>query len=107
MLFFLCEMYIFITYTTDNTLYYFFTSLVLRLMPLAYAFHIPTTQDIKMWVWVKEKNRACRQNVGSSKNHIIDVIFEYFQRKIKSSSKVETLDFKPFLPHRSSEMIFT
>ena len=56
MLFFLCEMYIFITYTTDNTLYYFFTSLVLRLMPLAYAFHIPTTQDIKLWPWVKEKN---------------------------------------------------
>ena len=55
MLFFLCEMYIFITYTTDNTLYYFFTSLVLRLMPLAYAFHIPTTQDIKLWPWVKEK----------------------------------------------------
>ena len=56
MLFFLCEMYIFITYTTDNTLYYFFTSLVLRLMPLAYAFHIPTTQYIKLWPWVKEKN---------------------------------------------------
>ena len=24
-------------------------------MPLAYAFHIPTTQDIKLWPWVKEK----------------------------------------------------
>ncbi len=36
-----------------------------------------------------------------------DVIFEYFQRKNhKVSSKVETLDFKPFLPHMSSEMIF-
>lgn len=55
MLFFLCELYIFITYATDNTLYYFFTSLVLRLMPLAYTFHIPTTQDIKLWPWVKSK----------------------------------------------------
>ena len=35
-----------------------------------------------------------------------DVIFEYFQKKkIIKFLKVETLDFKPFLPHMSSEMI--
>lgn len=53
MLFFLCEVYIFITYMTDNTLYYYYTSLVLRIVPMAYAFHKPTTQDIKLWPWVK------------------------------------------------------
>ncbi len=53
MLFFFCEMYIFITYTTDNTLYYYYTSLVLRLLPMAYAFHKPTTQDIRLWPWVR------------------------------------------------------
>lgn len=53
MLFFFCEMYIFITYTTDNTLYYYYTSMVLRLMPMAYAFHRTTTQDIKLWPWVR------------------------------------------------------
>ncbi|MBQ8301883.1 MAG: hypothetical protein IJX57_07985 [Clostridia bacterium] len=55
MLFFFCELYIFITYATDNTLYYFYTSLVLRLMPLAYTFHQPTSQDIRLWPWVKTK----------------------------------------------------
>ncbi|MCD8179888.1 MAG: hypothetical protein LUF26_00185 [Firmicutes bacterium] len=55
MLFFMCEIYIFMTYTTDNTLYYFYTSLVLRLMPMAYAFHKPTEQDIRYWPWVKER----------------------------------------------------
>lgn len=53
MLFFLCEVYIFITYMTDNTLYYYYTSLVLRLVPMAYAFHKTTVQDIKLWPWVK------------------------------------------------------
>lgn len=64
MLFFFCEMYIFITYMTDNTLYYYYTSLVLRLMPMAYAFHKPTTQDIKLWPWVRvQKNYAKITNV--------------------------------------------
>lgn len=53
MLFFFCEMYVFVTYTTDNTLYYYYTSMVLRLMPMAYAFHKTTTQDIRLWPWVK------------------------------------------------------
>ncbi len=48
MLFFFCELYIFITYATDNTMYYFYTSLVLRLMPMAYSFHTPTSQDIRL-----------------------------------------------------------
>lgn len=56
MLFFLCELYIFITYTTDNTLYYFYTSFVFRLIPAAYAFHIPTNQDVKLWPWVRVKD---------------------------------------------------
>lgn len=55
MLFFFCEMYIFITYATDNTLYYFYTSMVLRLIPLAYTFHQSTSQDIRLWPWVKTK----------------------------------------------------
>ncbi len=55
MLFFLCELYIFITYTTDNTLYYYYSSLVLRLMPMGYAFHKRTEQDIKLWPWVKAR----------------------------------------------------
>lgn len=55
MLFFLCEMYIYITYMTDNTLYYYYTSLVLRLMPMAYAFHITDEREIKYWPWVKDK----------------------------------------------------
>lgn len=58
MLFFLCELYIYITYMTDNTLYYFYTSLVLRLMPMAYAFHIQTTQDIRLWPWVKARVKS-------------------------------------------------
>ncbi|MCH5210666.1 MAG: O-antigen ligase family protein [Oscillospiraceae bacterium] len=53
MLFFFCELYVFITYMTDNTLYYFYTSLVLRLMPMAYAFHETTEQDIRLWPWVR------------------------------------------------------
>lgn len=55
MLFFLCELYIFLTYTTDNTLYYYYTSLSLRLMPLAYVFHKPTSREIRFWPWVREK----------------------------------------------------
>lgn len=55
MLFFLCELYIFITYTTDNTLYYYYTSFVLRLLPAAYAFHVPDEKEIKTWPWVKEQ----------------------------------------------------
>jgi len=31
----------------------------------------------------------------------------FSEKKSPSSSKVETLDFKPFLPHRSPEMIFS
>ncbi len=53
MLFFFSELYIFITYMTDNTMYYFYTSLVLRLMPMAYAFHEKTQQDIRLWPWVR------------------------------------------------------
>lgn len=53
MLFFLLETYIFITYTTDNTLYYYYTSLVLRLIPLAYTFHEQKAGDIKLWPWVR------------------------------------------------------
>ncbi len=55
MLFFLCEIYIFITYMTDNTLYYFYTSLSLRLIPMAYSFHIRTNQDVRLWPWVRPK----------------------------------------------------
>lgn len=57
MLFFLCELYIFITYTTDNTLYYYYSSLVLRLMPMGYAFHEKTAQDVRLWPWVRAKER--------------------------------------------------
>lgn len=39
-LFLLCEIYIFMTYMTDNTLFYFFTGMVLRMMPLCHALHI-------------------------------------------------------------------
>lgn len=38
-MFFLCEMYIFFTYMTDNTLFYFFTGMVLRMIPLCCALH--------------------------------------------------------------------
>ena len=55
LLFFLSELYIFITYTTDNTLYYYYTSFILRLLPAAYAFHIPYEKEIKLWPWVKEQ----------------------------------------------------
>lgn len=55
MLFFLSELYIFITYTTDNTLYYYYTSFILRLLPAAYAFHIPDEKEIRLWPWVKEQ----------------------------------------------------
>ncbi len=55
MLFFLSEMYIFITYMTDNTLYYYYTSMSLRLMPMAYAFHIADDKEVKLWPWVKEQ----------------------------------------------------
>ena len=58
MLFFFSELYIFITYMTDNTLYYFYTSLVLRLMPMAYAFHETTEQDIRLWPWVRAQKRV-------------------------------------------------
>ncbi len=37
-LFLLCMIYILTTYTTDNTIFYYWTSLVLRLIPMAYAF---------------------------------------------------------------------
>ncbi len=57
MLFFFCELYIFITYATDNTLYYFFSSLVLRLMPLAYSFHQRTEQDVRLWPWVRVQKK--------------------------------------------------
>ena len=39
-LFFLCELYIFLTYMTDNTLFYFYTGTVLRLIPMCYALHL-------------------------------------------------------------------
>ena len=55
MLFFLSEMYIFITYMTDTTLYYYYTSMSLRLMPMAYAFHIADDKEVKLWPWVKEQ----------------------------------------------------
>ncbi|MGN0149706.1 MAG: hypothetical protein ACI4C7_05595 [Clostridia bacterium] len=55
MLFIMCELYIFITYTTDNTLYYYWTSMVLRLMPMAYAMHIPEHHDQFYWPWIKSK----------------------------------------------------
>lgn len=55
MLFFLSELYIFVTYMTDNTLYYYYTSMSLRLMPMAYAFHIADDREIKLWPWVKEQ----------------------------------------------------
>lgn len=55
MLFFFCELYIFITYMTDNTLYYYYTSLTLRLLPTAYSFHITDEKELKTWPWVKEQ----------------------------------------------------
>lgn len=44
-LFFLCEMYIYITYMTDNTLFYFFTGMVLRMMPVCYALHKESAEE--------------------------------------------------------------
>ena len=55
LLFFLSELYIFITYMTDNTLYYYYTSMTLRLMPMAYSFHVTDDSEIKQWPWVKEQ----------------------------------------------------
>ena len=55
LLFFLSELYIFVTYMTDNTLYYYYTSMTLRLMPMAYAFHISDEKEIKLWPWVKKQ----------------------------------------------------
>ncbi len=55
MLFFLSELYIFITYMTDNTLYYYYSSMSLRIMPMAYAFHIYNDAEIKLWPWVKKQ----------------------------------------------------
>lgn len=49
-LFFLCEMYIYFTYMTDNTLFYFFTGMVLRLLPLCYALHIEDESERKLVV---------------------------------------------------------
>lgn len=62
LLFFLCEMYIYITYMTDNTLYYFYTSFVLRIMPMAYAFHVQEEKEIKYWPWVKDKRLKIKDN---------------------------------------------
>ncbi|MCC8169697.1 MAG: hypothetical protein LIO59_04950 [Oscillospiraceae bacterium] len=53
MLFIACELYIYITYMTDNTLYYYWTSMVLRLMPMAYAVRIPEHTDQFYWPWIK------------------------------------------------------
>jgi hypothetical protein len=53
LLFIMCEIYIFVTYTTDNTLYYYWTSMVLRLMPMAYALHQPEHTDQFYWPWIK------------------------------------------------------
>lgn len=53
MLFIMCETYIFITYMTDNTLYYYWTSLVLRLMPMAYSLHLPEHKDQFHWPWIR------------------------------------------------------
>lgn len=57
MLFFLCEMYIFITYMTDNTLYYYYTSMVLRLMPLAYALRKENENENDIWLWPWNRQR--------------------------------------------------
>ena len=53
MLFMMCEVYIFITYMTDNTLYYFWTSLVLRIMPLAMTLFVPEKGEKIRWPWLK------------------------------------------------------
>lgn len=55
MLFIMCETYIFMTYLTDNTLYYYWTSMVLRLMPMAYSLHTPEHKDQFHWPWIKVK----------------------------------------------------
>lgn len=55
MLFILCETYIFITYMTDNTLYYYWTSMVLRLLPMAYSLHLPEHTDQFRWPWIRVK----------------------------------------------------
>lgn len=55
LLFIMCELYIFITYMTDNTLYYYWTSLVLRLLPMAYSLHNPEHTDQFYWPWIKVK----------------------------------------------------
>ncbi len=54
-LFIMCEMYIFMTYTTDNTLYYYWTSAVLRLLPMAYSLHTPEHTDQFYWPWIRVK----------------------------------------------------
>lgn len=64
MLFFLCEMYIFLTYTTDNTLYYFYSSMVLRLMPMAYVFHVKTQQDVRLWPWIRTQQIPTEYKTG-------------------------------------------
>lgn len=55
MLFIMCETYIFMTYLTDNTLYYYWTSMVLRLMPMAYSLHTPEHKDQFHWPWIRVK----------------------------------------------------
>lgn len=45
-LFFLCLFYILFTYLTDNTLFYFWTSMILRLVPMAYAFRDNLEEDL-------------------------------------------------------------
>lgn len=46
-LFFLCEIYIYFTYMTDNTLFYFFTGMALRMIPMCYALHIKDSSERK------------------------------------------------------------
>lgn len=55
MLFIMCEAYIFITYMTDNTLYYYWTSMTLRLLPMAYSLHKPEHTDQFHWPWIRVK----------------------------------------------------
>lgn len=56
-LFFLCEMYIFLTYLTDNTLFYFYTGTVLRMMPLCYALRIARVNSENNKLVVKKDNK--------------------------------------------------
>lgn len=65
-LYVMCELYAFITYATDNTLFYFFTSMVLRLIPMAFAIRDERKRkkkyNLNQFAEEAEKNIIYRRN---------------------------------------------